>query len=466
MNQFFTKLILCFIIINSIKNCPEGKYGENCEKNCSCTEWSTSNNCSIIEGRCLDCKFGHFGPNCGSRCYPTCKTNLCCEIKSKDFKESNNILAIKNSILHLEIENKTLNISVDFNVGHPLTIFYDTAKINLKNGSVKDYEYIYTKYPKVKGKKYENNNVKFIGQNDFNIELPLPIILYKNFIPDDKTINGVIGLGFYNSINDKLYKINNTIDENIASFKKNGDDISVLFGDLFKEEKKYVHKLSFCPATYSSKIGLTVECKLDGLGSKNYVDVLKLNDTYIKFSMDENSKFVLPKNEIYIDYIKKYYFKEENYRTNLTNGNSTLIFCYQTENINRLSEFGFVINHFFYYFSAKDFFIQTDSCQGEYSTFVFTFSDEDPEIIFGKNLYSETQFTLDNEEEKIYFYSKNVEFFSGEIKSEITESLSKTLKPLNWSLIVVGISFFLNIASFLVFFYFKRKKEIQKFKNQ
>ena len=471
MNQFFTKLILCLIIINAINNCPEGKYGENCEKNCNCTEWSTSNYCSIMEGRCLDCKFGLFGPNCGSRCYPTCKTNLCCEIKSKDFKESNNILTIKNSVLILEVNNVTLNITIDYNVGHPLAIFKKTLdNFNLKDPTEKNREYNYTNY-KVIGDKYENYEVKFHEQNDFNIDLYLPIILDKNNEPkegeiDGKKINGIIGLGFYNSINDKLYKLNNTIDENIASFKKNGDEISVLFGDLFKEEKKYVHKLSFCPATNSPKLGLIVQCKLEGFGSKNYVDVLKLNETYIKFSMDVDSKFVLPKNDIYIDYIKKYYFKEENYKTNLTNKNSTLIFCYKTENINRLSEFGFVINHFFYYFSAKDFFTHTDSCQEEYSTFVFTFSNEDPEIIFGKNLYSETQFTLDNEEEKIYFYSKNVEFFSGEIKSEITESLSKTLTPLNWSLIIVGISFFLNIASFLVFFYFKRKKEIQKFKNQ
>ena len=286
----------------------------------------------------------------------------------------------------MEINNKTLNISVDFNVGHPLSIFNDTAKIYLKNGSVAYYEYMFTKYKKVTGKKYENNKVKFLDQNDFNIELPLPIILNTDLKPKDKTINGVIGLGFYNSINDKLFKINNTIDENIASFKKIGDDISVLFGDLFKEEKKYVHKLSFCRATNSSKIGLTAECKLEGFGSKNYVDVLKLNDTYIKFSMDESSKFVLPKNDVYIDYIQKYYFKEENYITNLTDGNSTLTFCYKTENINRLSEFGFVINHFFYYFSPKDFFIQTDSCQDDYSTFIFTFSDNNHEIIFGKNL--------------------------------------------------------------------------------
>ena len=65
---------------------------------------------------------------------------------------------------------------------------------------------------------------------------------------------------------------------------------------------------------------------------------------------------------------------------------------------------------------------------------------------------------------KIYFYSKYVEYFSGEIKPEINEDLNNILNPLSWSFIVVGISLFLNIISFLVYFYFKRKKENKKFK--
>ena len=209
-----------------------------------------------------------------------------------------------------------------------------------------------------------------------------------------------------------------------------------------------------------------MQCELSAFGSKNYKDMLKINDTLIKFSLDENSKFVLPKNDIYIDYIKNYYFKGENYETILNGDNSTLIFCYKTENINRLSEFGFVINHFFYFFSVNSFFEETDSCKNGYSTFTITFSDENPEIIFGKNLYNETQYTIDNEEEKIYFYSKNVEYFSGEIKPVINESLSKALNPISWSFIIVGISVFLNIVSFLIYFLCKRKQEKQKYKIQ
>ena len=473
MNPIFIKLILYLLSINSIfanndnyKVCEKGKYGENCDKNCNCTIWSSDIDCSKIQGRCLNCKFGHFGSDCDSRCYPTCKTNLCCIIKSSNFKESNNKLTIKNSYITLEIKNKTLNISADYNVGHPLTIFKKTVEdLELDNPTHESYTYEYTKY-NTTGEKYENNTVKFKDQNDFNKELPLPIILDVDV--ESKDINGVIGLGFYNSINKKLYQTNNSI-ENIASFKKNGDDITILFGDLYEKEKKYVHKLSFCKATEKDNVtqnGLDIQCELSGFGSKNYKDMLKINDTFIKFSLDSDSKYELPKNEIYIHYIENYYFKGEHFKKNISKDNSTLIFCYETENLNRLSEFGFVINHFFYYFSVESFFSKTDSCQDGYSTFTIKFTNNNPEFIFGKNLYNDTEYTIDNEEEKIYFYSKNVEYFSGQLKPEINEALTKEINPIIWSAIIVAISVFLNIVSFLIYFLCKRRKEKLKYKIQ
>jgi hypothetical protein len=365
-----------------------------------------------------------------------------------------------------------LNILVDYNNGHPLSIFKNTTDIQLENPTDEEnHTYSFTPYPKIGskceviGKKYENYKIKFLNQGDLNLELSLPIILDENVRPIDRSINGIIGLGFYNSINDKLFQNNKAIVENIASYKKNGDEISVLFGDLFDEEKNYVHKLSFCKAENHSESEFNLLCKIEGFGSKIYSDVLQINDTYIQFSLDIDSKFVLPNDKAYTDYIKKYYFKEENYEIKMTDDNKTTFFCYKTENINRLNEFGFVINHFFYFFSANNYFIESSKCGSGYSAFIIRFSDENPGLIFGKNFYNETQFTLDNEENKIYFYSKYVEYFSGEIKSVIIEDLSDKIDPLSASFIIIGISVFFNIVAFLVYFYFKRKKEIQKLKD-
>ena len=475
MSPIFIKLILYLLSINSIfanndyyMACQNGTYGETCKKNCTCTIWSSSNVCSKIQGRCLNCKFGHFGTDCNSKCYPTCKTNLCCIITSSNFKDSNNKLTIKNSILSLEIKNKPLSISVDYNVGHPLTIFHKTVKdLHLDNPSEKNYSYEFTNY-NVTGKKYEKYIAKFKNQNDFNKELPLPIILDEKNGEEGDPINGVIGLGFYNSINRKLYQMDNSI-ENIASYRKNEEDITILFGDLYEIEKKYVHKLSFCEAVdkdNDTKTGLDIQCELSGFGSKTYKDMLKINNTFIKFSLDRHSSYVLPYNDKYIKYIENYYFKGENYIMNKSDDNSNLTFCYKTEKLNRLSEFGFVINHFFYYFSVESFFSQTDSCPNDYSTFSIKFSNKNPEFIFGKNLYNDTEFTIDNEEKKIYFYSKNVEYFSGELKPEINEALTKEINPIVWSAIIVAISVFLNIVSFLIYFLCKRRKEKLKYKIQ
>ena len=467
MEIFLIKLLYIFIYINNIialSNdnilCPEGKYGQDCSFNCSCDKWSTSNSCSKLEGRCLDCKFGKYGKNCESECYPECKSYLCCAIKSSDFKESNFKLNIKKSIMNIQINGVNLNISVDYNIGYPLSIFKKSTKIDLgKMTDGKIYSYSFSKY-KVSGKIYENNKIKFLNQENFNIDITLPIILDETINPEDKNINGVIGLGYSNSINNQLIINNKTISENIASYEKKGEDINVIFGDLFKEEKKYVHRLSSCKTENSNNI----ECKLDGFGSKKYSDVLKINDKFIKFSLDKESKFVFPYNENYINYIEKYYFTEGNYEIKNDN-KSTTYFCYKKDKINQLNEFGFVINHFLYFFPAEYFFEEDGLCNNGFSTFLIKFSNQSSEIILGKNFYEDTIFTLDHEENQIYFYSKYVEYFPGKIKTIIEKDLSKIITPLNSSIIVIGISLFLNFASFLVYFYFERKKEILKLKD-
>ena len=127
----------------------------------------------------------------------------------------------------------------------------------------------------------------------------MPIILDENLIPEDTNIKGIIGLGYSNNINNQLIENNKIISKNIASYEKNGDEISIIFGDLFKEEKRYVDNLGFCKGKNNDNI----EYKLDGFGSKKYSHVLKINDNYyIHFSLDKESKFLLPYKETYIDY--------------------------------------------------------------------------------------------------------------------------------------------------------------------
>ena len=89
--------------------------------------------------------------------------------------------------------------------------------------------------------------------------------------------------------------------------------------------------------------------------------------------------------------------------------------------------------------------------------FIIGFNDEKVGIVFGKDILKDTMFTIDNEEKKIYFYARNVEYFSGETFLSFIPSIN--LEPITISIIITSIIFSLNIISFLIYFFIKRKKE-------
>lgn len=481
----FCFLFLCIFLIsinkihsfNDLKDCPEGKYGSNCEENCNCNLWSSSKNCSKIEGRCLDCKFGHFGINCDNICDPRCKTNLCCAVYSSNFKSSKNMIKGKISSLSIKInnkpDNKSLNIDVDYNVGYPLAIFKKTLKEDpFDQKPTEEKTCYYTNYGEIRGGLYKNVNISI---NDNQIQAHLPVVLVEDEnITIGEDINGVIGLGFLNSINENLFN-QKEISENIASYELNEDtdEISILFGDLFEDGKNYVHKLSYCNAISNQNSQLSMKCKVDAIGTRKYLDALEIQDTYITFSLNEKSSFVLKNNKKYIDYIEKYYFRDEDLYKSFENNNNSKYYCFKTKKINRLNNFGFIINKYYYSFQANVYFSDNktenkEKCESdEYSKFMIEFTNNDSKvgIVFGKSFYKETQFTIDNEERKIYLYTRNAEYFTGKMKSEFTSTPGISLEPITISFITIGIIFFMNASSFLLYYLCKRKKQQNIEKN-
>ena len=83
---------------------------------------------------------------------------------------------------------------------------------------------------------------------------------------NSQNISGVIGLGFLNSINKRLFSDHN-ISLNIASYEIKKEKVSILFGDLFKNEKKYVHKLSYCETLHKEKNSNNtyLKCSVEGM---------------------------------------------------------------------------------------------------------------------------------------------------------------------------------------------------------
>ena len=465
LNSFIFLILINEIINNDAidiyEDCSAGKYGLDCQKNCTCNKWSSSRNCSRIEGRCLDCKFGQFDVDCDEICDPRCKTNLCCAVLSSKYKKSKINIKTNITILNVKIGTKILKIAADYNVGYPLAIFNKSIPdgIDFENGFLETTSYNYSEY-EVEGNRYENNSVLFINGKNELLNIVIPIIVDNTH--DYPEINGVIGLCFYNSINMNLF-LKGKIKLNIASFEVDNKMININFGSLFSKQKKYVHKLSYCKAlSDEDSKHLRMKCKVEGMRAKQYSDALELDNTEIQFNLNKDSSFILKNESKYRNYITKYYFDDDNYYLNETSQSST-IFCFKKSKINRLSEFGFVINKYYYSYDADELFKESPDCsstKAKYLKFRMELRNDDTNlIIVGKHFFNDMKFTIDNEEKKIYFYSDNVEYFSGDIVENFSSKPSLTSDPFATSLVGVAIVIFLNIITFLIYFYFKRKKE-------
>ena len=467
MKYFY--FLFSFIVLISIKkinlnneiykDCPNGFYGLNCNQTCKCDKWSSSRKCSKNEGRCLECHFGHFGQDCNNICKPKCKTNLCCAIEDEKHENPKKTITSNLSILKITIYTKELNILVDYNVGYPLTIFNKaiTEKDLPYPDTKKKETYIYTNYI-ISGQEYQNN---IITIKDTKFQLKVPIVLDDQDRNDLKNIDGIIGLGFLNSINLALFE-DNEIKLNIASYKLNNNEISILFGHIFDEQKDY-KRLSFCEALPDlNKLNSPIlKCKVDAMKSKEYDDekAIKIEGINAQFSLnDTESTFILGNKAEYKNYIKNYYFSNEDYFIEKTI-NNTIFYCFKEDKMNALSNFGFIINNYYYSNQANIFFKEDKNCPTYYKRFKVEFNDNNMGIIFGKDFFENTMFTIDNEERKIYFYNSNTEYFNGKIINEIETKISRPLTPLKTSLLGVGLLLVMNIISFLIYFYFKRKKE-------
>jgi hypothetical protein len=366
-------------------------------------------------------------------------------------------------MLTIQVGNKSLSIYPDYNVGYPLTIFKGVTEEDIKNCNQNDNNYQYTKFklnnPKQCGVKtisIKNSDGNYLTLNLSVLYDPNPITENINELEYD----GVIGLGFSNSLNIHLLE-NKDISLNIASYKVKNDQINILFGNLFKDEKKFVNALSYCNATVETTTTHTVmKCKAEGMRSDEYPEALQLNDIEISFSFHEKTSLVLPREESYIDYITKYYFIKNDFDTIKLNDTRTY-FCYKSKKINKLNDFGFVINKYYYSYKADRFFYEDkDSCGNNNLKFLIEFTNktEDAKVIFGKTFFKDVELTIDNEERKMYFYSKNANYFSGEFVQKGNNKFSLSLDPLASSLITIGVIFLVNVISFLIYFYCKRKK--------
>ena len=452
--------------------CVKGKFGLKCDGDCECRDNSNSLECGKFSKECLNCKFGYFGTQCEKRCNFKCKTGLCCLSKEKELNRKLKIDA-DYRYLTISLDNKDYLVEIDYNYGFPLTLFNSTDKKTnctniqreLFNNMTKKEElishYDFTNYYTI-GSLFKNYEVKIQHGDTVTTDIVIASEVNCRESPKDKNISGVIGLGFFNSISIGLFN-NKPNEQNILSYslnKDNKDQIELLFGSLSEEQEDYIDKLTSCKVVFGLNTdiqGKKMTCELAGIKSSKHSAALKLNYATITFSLREESSFILRGDTNYFNYIKTEYLNEE---CNEEDINGTKYCHYPADKINKLPNFGFVFNDYFYsYEPGKLFSEETDKNNNKRFLIGFSEKENKTEFILGKKFLEDMKFTINNEEAIIYFYAKNAEFSDKFKNYEKSNSFSLHMGARQLAAISLAIVIFVDITAFLLYFCLKSRKK-------
>ena len=464
--------------------CPNASYGLGCETKCKCGKNSNDETCGKFRGQCSSCKFGYFGEQCKDNCNYKCQTELCCLFKNKT---NNNMTKLKVTTsyktIQIKIKEKLYIFEIDYNYGFPLTIFNNqTELINCNNYYIEKTEYENVTRGEEFQERFTNYNISsylisnetIIINGNLSIKTDIAIAhrvkcLSKEEIKEK--VNGVIGLGFFNSISNAIFtnNSNSSWDNytlNILSFNyiAEGDQIEMLFGDLFEEQRDYVERLTSCKVILDGKSDIQekkMTCQLDGIKVSKYSEAFKLNNSFITFSLGEKSSLILGNNSNYLDYLKRAFFNNESLDLidDPDNGGIQYI-LYPNDKINKLSDIGLVFNYYSYSYPPNTFFVNTTNGAEGKSQFLIKINknSDRTEFIIGKEFFSDIKFTINNEEAQIYFYAQNAQYCD-KFTDVITDSLFNIkLGAQETSAICLSIIVFIYLAAFTIYFFVKRKK--------
>ncbi len=283
-------------------------------------------------------------------------------------------------------------------------------------------------------------------------------------------INGLIGLGFFNSISNAIFTDSN-IDVyklNILSFNyiAEGDQIEMLFGDLFEEQRDYVERLTSCKVILDGKSDIQekkMTCQLDGIKASKYSEAFKLNNSFITFSLGEKSSLILGNNSNYLEYLKRAFFNNdtENYELKDDPINKGIQYIlYPNDKINKLSDIGLVFNYYSYSYPPNTFFVNTTNGAEGKSQFLIKINknSDRTEFVIGKEFFRDIKFTINNEEAQIYFYAQNAEYCAT-FTDIITDSLfNLKLNARETAAVCLAIIIAINLIAFMIYYFVKRRK--------
>ena len=474
--------------------CNEGKFGLKCDEKCTCEINSKSDECGKFSGHCLNCRFGYFGKNCNDKCNYKCRTGLCCIFKAKEINDEDEdndkkkvILKTNYKYLNIKKNDTWYKIEIDYNYGFPLILFNKKSILtdcNIANAStINNTEntdlrklsnntfssYNFTNY-EINGYLVTNEEI-ILGKEKVPLSLNITIakqIVCKNPKEGEEKPNGVIGLGFFNTISNTWFekqeeerkKQNKPYDPNILSYSMKDDNtIELSFGLMSEQQIFYIDKLTYCDVVFINGTdirGKKMSCVLNGIKSSKQNEALQLNDSKITFSIGEENSLILKYDQIYKDYLMNEYFKgsaEEHFDKNT----KTTFFTYPSDKINKLNNFGFVFNKYYYPYEPTVFF---EDYNKEEKKFLIQLQEniDESEFILGKPFLKDIQFTINNEEARIYFYAKRAEYSPNLKTGADTSSFSLSLSPREAAAVILSVIIALNLICFVAYYFFKKKK--------
>ena len=448
--------------------CIEGKYGLKCDGNCDCGTNSNTLECGKFSKECLNCKFGYYGTSCEKKCDYKCKTGLCCLSEENELKSQ---LKINTNYKYLDVivNDKKYVVEIDYNYGFPLTLFgllkegsncsnIQTDTFNMKSEEVGSSDYDFTNYYTT-GNLYKHYEIKLNGgENIVNSDIVIAYRVNCRELTNEKKISGVIGLGFFNSISNSLF-FNKSNGQNILSYSLKDDNmIELSFGSVSKEQADYIDKLTSCKVIFTPNTdiqGKKMSCELNGIKSSKHSAALKLENAIITFSLAQENSLILKYENKIDNYLKEEYFNNE---CEKNEENGTIYYLYPDDKINKLPNFGFVFNDFFYSYEPNLFFEEKSNNGKKRFLIELSKNIDKSEFILGKKFLKDIKFTINNEEAFIYFYAQNAEYSNTFGEYNEHESFKLHMNARQLAAISLAIVVFINIISFIIYYFLKKKK--------
>jgi hypothetical protein len=431
--------------------------------------------CGKFAGECSNCNYGYFGKKCNNQCHYKCKTALCCIFKDEKSKPKEKINTNYRSLI-VSYKDKEYTVEIDYNYGYPLTLFVSgncssikPTGLNLEDFGEKEIVHIinFTNYV-MKANLFKNHTFTIYDKNKKKYKtfdnIDIAIADEVNCSNPSNTLNGahgVIGLGFFNTISNYFFS-NESIEHNILSYSVNykKDTVELIFGAISDKQYDYIEKLTSCDVVFKNDTeiqGKTMTCKLEGIKSSQHSSGLQLNNAFITFSIGQNSSFVLKNDPNYRKFIEKVYFIDKPTKE-IDNKTGNIYFLYPKKKINKLHNFGFVFNDFYYSYEPNLFF--SKETYGGKKRFLIELSDkaENSEFILGREFLKDITFTINNEEAEIYFYAKNAEYCDKLKENPSSRNFRTHLETREVAAILLAIIVFINIVAFVIYYFIKKKK--------